>query len=136
MCIRDSKKIAYTHQFKAGDQGRPITKNLARRLVGSNMWQGAKPMHSNEIASVIFDARPLTLLLSQEDCTGIRCYYARNDDSSETLVLIGVKKDGSDIGANDVSGKINSIITDSSFVEDAIIIEVGGGNKKLEFTDE
>jgi hypothetical protein len=36
-------------------------------------------------------------ILAQPDCDGIRYYYAQLDDSSSTLVLLGITANGSDL---------------------------------------
>ncbi|MFT5821509.1 MAG: hypothetical protein ACI8ZM_002762 [Crocinitomix sp.] len=122
--------VEFTYgDFNEGSQGKPITKEFAQELVNRNNW---KNTDASKIAAVTFNARPLLLLLSQKDCVGIRYYYAKNKNETETIVLVGVDTDGNDLGAthnlNDNLAQFASIITDITPGKSSLIIEVGGGN--------
>jgi hypothetical protein len=133
--IEETTSLPYG-EFDLLSKGRPITKILARTFIKDNTWHD---LNNGQTASVVFDARPIMLLLSQKECIGIRCYFARlgtTANDQETLVLVGVDKDGHDLGVGDLgNGKIGSICTDSDDIEKSIIFEVGGGNFKEDFVD-
>ena len=114
-------------------KGKPITKKLAKNLVKENMWPDLPP---NQNAAIVFDARPLLLLLSQKNCKGIRFYYARKGNTAndeETLVLVGVDESGNDLNFSNSTGKTGCICMDPDNKEKSLIFEVGGGNGLTDF---
>ena len=44
-----------------------------------------------------FNKKALQDILSQENCIGIRMYYAKKEDGESTLMLVGFKENGDDI---------------------------------------
>lgn len=52
----------------------------------------APTIKGGHFARSIFDK-----ILAQKECVGIRYYYAALDDSSSTMVLVGIDKNGNDI---------------------------------------
>ncbi len=98
--------------------------------------------------SVLFNRRILSFLLAQEDCEGIRFYFAKNDDEEDTLVLIGTDTFGHDLGTDySVSNQVHEInegkklckslyndkSPQQSDIEDTLIAEIGGGNTFFDF---
>jgi len=49
------------------------------------------------IIASAFNKKAFQDILDQEKCTGIRMYYAKQDDGKSTLVLVGIKENGDDI---------------------------------------
>jgi len=49
------------------------------------------------IIASAFNKKALQNILDQENCIGIRMYYAKNENGELTLVLVGVKDNGDDI---------------------------------------
>jgi hypothetical protein len=45
----------------------------------------------------MFDRNIFDSILSQPDCVGIRYYYAKKNDGSATLVIVGVNSSGKDM---------------------------------------
>lgn len=121
-------------------QGRPIVKRLAHSLI--SRFQATKlqenPDEEDPIVSVTFDRSPLMLLLSQPGCMGIRYYYAMKENGDVTMVLSGVDSEGNDLGIQSCTeGKLGSIVNDQPFMEErAVLLEVGGGNRKSQLDDE
>jgi hypothetical protein len=46
-------------------------------------------------------------LLAQAECTGLRFYYGRGVNGEDTLILVGVDKEGNDM--------VNGVLLDGSF---------------------
>lgn len=44
-----------------------------------------------------FGEKAILKILAQEECVGIRIYYAQTDDGTKQLVITGVKADGDDM---------------------------------------
>jgi len=53
-----------------------------------------------------FQRAILDKILAQPDCDGIRCYYAQTEDSSSTLVLVGINAQGTDMTKGTIMEKI------------------------------
>ena len=45
----------------------------------------------------LFLRKELDELLAQPDCSGMRFYYGRNSDGADTLILVGVDREGNDM---------------------------------------
>ena len=48
----------------------------------------------------MFDRSAFEKILGQKGCTGIRYYYAKTDEGTPTIVLVGVDSSGSDMITN------------------------------------
>ena len=53
--------------------------------------------HPNETISHFFGREILQKILAQENCVGIRFYYAYDEEGKKHLVITGAKSDGSDL---------------------------------------
>lgn len=129
------KEVKFPYPWKSTKMGQPIPKTEAKILVQEKVWENET---GNFDASIVFEAAPLLLLLSQEGCVGIRFYKAKkekphHEKNDETLVLVGVDSKNNDLNVPVTNSKIASIMTDLESQERSIIIEVGGGDKLNEF---
>lgn len=99
--------LKFKYQGFQGDKnGDLISKKYGKNLVKCYRDQYAPEDLGN--VAVVFDAEPLLLVLSQPECRAIRFYFAKTRDiykegkntkgGEETLVMVGVDKDGHDLG--------------------------------------
>jgi len=112
--------------FEENYSGRPISLPFAKNLVDASGW---KTLNESKTTAVTFSSRVILLLLSQKDCTGIRCYFAKLKNNTETLVIIGIDSEGNDLGVTSTikgAAKYASMITQVSNEEQSLIVEVGG----------
>ena len=101
------KDVENRYQYKYptdpnNPKGEFITKRVAKYLIQKLKWGGFDKMKNDEslddICAVSFDKSVLQLILSQKDCQGIRCYFAKSPyENRETLVLVGYKEDGTEL---------------------------------------
>jgi hypothetical protein len=57
------------------------------------------------VIALYFGKNAITQTLSQPGCVGIRLYYAKHEDGSPSLVMVGVDRNGNDIVKGHVSQK-------------------------------
>ena len=78
-----------------GSENHVITLDQAVKLVQNYTFSPSAPTTKGGVfARSIFDK-----ILSQSGCIGIRYYYAKKDDGTPTLVLVGVDNTGNDLTA-------------------------------------
>jgi hypothetical protein len=70
-----------------------ITREQAEKFIQNNQKHPQIP----KISAGAFQRAILDKILAQRDCDGIRCYYAQKDDSSSTIVLVGIDSTGSNL---------------------------------------
>ncbi len=162
-------KVLNRYKFKDVNDNKPvpygqfITREVAEFLINGLFWKFPKKEFTKENFikseqfkhgySVSFDRSVIELILSQKNCQGIRCYYAKrpenlndqNDNLSDenmrpTVVLIGYKADDSEFetGTKFLFNKnyqLPNINFDhaakDSDPEEVLIAEVGGHNRGL-----
>jgi hypothetical protein len=76
-----------------GNESHDISLREAKTLV-ENFRQGIPP---DAVIGGFFGREAIEALLSQPGAVGVRAYFARKDDGSLTLVIIGVNAQGEDI---------------------------------------
>ncbi len=80
------------HVF-TGKEDHNITHQEANQLVENY----AKNPSQSEVRSHYFGRDAVLNVLYQKEAVGMRVYYAKHDDGSPALVLVGVDKNGNDI---------------------------------------
>jgi hypothetical protein len=60
-----------------------------------------------QINGGLFDRDAFDAILRQPDCEGIRYYYAKKDDGSPTIVVVGVNSAGNDIETGIIAEEIS-----------------------------
>lgn len=76
-----------------GKEEHQITLEEAKKLI-----QNYKNKNTGqEIKAHYFGKEALQKLLEQEECVGIRIYYASQEDGTPELVIVGVNKEGKDL---------------------------------------
>ncbi|MFA6469706.1 MAG: hypothetical protein WCW35_12465 [Bacteroidota bacterium] len=60
-----------------------------------------------QIKGGMFDRNVFDAILGQTGCVGIRYYYAKKDDGSATLVVVGVNSAGNDMENGIIAEEIN-----------------------------
>ncbi len=88
-----------------GNEDQTITLTEAAALTKN--YRNAQPSGSNPILGHYFGKKILNDILAQQDCVGIRVYYALNASGEKELVLSGVYANGNDIS--------NGVLGDRSF---------------------
>jgi hypothetical protein len=58
-----------------------------------------KDINPEDTRAVSYGKTVLEKILSQKGCVGIRFYFAKDKDGKQTLIFVGVDKDGKDITA-------------------------------------
>ncbi len=76
-----------------GKEEHIISLEEAKKLV-SNFQANLK---GDEVRAHYVGKEALLKLLNQENCVGVRIYYARTDDGKPELVLVGVTEEGMDL---------------------------------------
>jgi hypothetical protein len=71
---------------------KPKSHRIALNAAADQVRSAAK----REQKGGLFLRQELDELLAQPDCAGLRYYYGRNGVGQDTLILIGVDKDGND----------------------------------------
>lgn len=142
------EKIVYNHELPSSMLnpstpvfGSPITEKVAQKLI-QNYWDKlVAGMDDNEVVSVTFGKDDLISILNQNDCIGIRFYYATRlakdfDGDSEvkngiTLVAVGLKAPDYDIATEEkkyivkpLKPHSNNSFKQSGIQEDGIIYEM------------
>uniref|UniRef100_UPI0040488418 hypothetical protein n=1 Tax=Roseivirga sp. TaxID=1964215 RepID=UPI0040488418 len=140
------KEVEFDYWEPNNEDGRPITRDLAKVLIHDNYWSGLKAEYQTateerksqlkeEPVAIRFNKDLLLLLLSQPGCEGIRMYLAQVPSKigkSQTLVLVGTDANDNDLKTNVdgiIKGSIvlssnNNLLTTDG--EDTITLEVGG----------
>lgn len=81
-----------------GQENHSISLAEAERLI-SNHRQTLLP---GDVRSEMFGREAIARILDQKDCAGLRIHYARRDDGTPVLVLIGVDRYGVDITSGEI----------------------------------
>jgi hypothetical protein len=76
-----------------GAEKHEITKAEAEKYIQNNQKNPQIP----KIRGGYFQRAILDKILAQPECDGIRYYYAQTEDSSSTLVLVGITSSGANI---------------------------------------
>ena len=76
--------------------GHEISIEEAAALTAAYRLSGSYDTNDGRIATA-FNKEALKRLLNQEECMGIRCYYANDVDGLLTLVLVGYDDEGNDL---------------------------------------
>ncbi|GAB3693121.1 hypothetical protein GCM10027592_12670 [Spirosoma flavus] len=127
--------------------GKPITLNAAKVMIDSYLSpviDDLKNPDKKENAlkapiAVYYGKETLMLLLSQSNCEGIRFYFCKNHHERASLVLIGIDKDGSDLGIPIElrNENIKSIVDPDveSLADGTLIYEVGGPDTLIDLLE-
>ena len=70
----------------------PKSHRIALSAAADQVRSAAKPAQKGGL----FLRKELDELLAQSGCAGLRYYYGRNAKGEDTLILVGVDKDGND----------------------------------------
>lgn len=84
---------ARQEQQFTGNENQAITLDQAVKSVQAFTVSPATPA----IKGGYFAKNGLQTILSQSGCVGIRYYYAKKDDGTATIVLVGVDHNGTDL---------------------------------------
>jgi hypothetical protein len=88
-----ASSLSARQQQITGTENHVITLDQAVKLVQNYSFSPTAPTTKGGVfARTIFDK-----ILSQSGCVGIRYYYAKKDDGTPTLVLVGVDNAGNDM---------------------------------------
>jgi len=82
-----------------GQEDHHISQNEAVQLI-SNYRQSVP---EGSIQAEIFGKEAMVRILNQTECRGLKIYYARKDDGTPVLVLIGVDQYGSEIFPGEIA---------------------------------
>ena len=97
----EDKSIAYAYALDpANSSGAPVSYTDANAMV-SQWWadNGVGPGEDPINIALAFNKQLLLLMLSQNECEGLRFYFCtRPDNQKQSLVVIGVDKAGNDLG--------------------------------------
>jgi hypothetical protein len=74
-----------------GDEGEEIPLSTASDWTAN--YRAAEP---GETKAFFFGQQIISNILAQEDCVGIRIYYAIDDEGAKELVMVGVDENGND----------------------------------------
>ncbi len=83
-----------------GKEGAAISLDEARTMIGRYRKKYATKEGSSEPSNRIFcfmGRENIEKLLAQEDCVGIRTYFAEAEDGMIDIVLVGADRKGNDI---------------------------------------
>ncbi|MBL6447607.1 hypothetical protein JMN32_14915 [Fulvivirga sp. 29W222] len=138
----EKKELQFDYDnFKDPAPGRVISLKAATKMVHTHWKEQLDEIDSPEkeqeinkrTAAITFSKRTLLLLLSQENCEGIRFYICKSPKPGNhlnlktSLVLVGIGKNNQDLG---VDGNDKSIFRPYRSADDSsnptILIEVGG----------
>ncbi|MBI5216615.1 MAG: hypothetical protein HY960_12760 [Ignavibacteriae bacterium] len=76
-----------------GEENHAINLDDAERLTANFRDSGVKP----DIKGGFFGRKAIEEILAQQDCVGIRVYFAQQDDGSPTFVLVGADANENDM---------------------------------------
>ena len=97
------------------DVGKPISKKTAKKWLKNHE---DKHPEKDSIRARFFGSDIINQLLAQDECVGIRIYYATNDEGEKQLLLVGARKDGSNIwpegNGDDNENSVSGLIVDAS----------------------
>ena len=102
----ENKSLAYAYVLDpANNNGAPVSHADANAMI-VKWWQangigaGGEQSGPDPInIAVAFDKQLLLLMLSQQECEGIRFYFCtRPDNQRQSLVMVGMDKAGNDLG--------------------------------------
>jgi hypothetical protein len=74
-----------------GDEGEEFPLSTASDWTAN--YRAAEP---GATKAYFFGQQILSDILAQEDCVGIRIYYAIDDEGAKHMILVGVNEDGND----------------------------------------
>lgn len=143
--LERDKKDANGKIIVAG-RGSNITLETAMEIIDNNKWRPLKSAYaqakvlserednSQEIARMLdtnlgitFGKETLLRILSQQDCEAIRFYFCTLPGGKESLVGVGVDKQGRDLDSED------GILPSKPRALRRLDVEIGGGNIKSVF---
>ena len=96
----------------------PLPSPKGHRIPLSEAAEQTKRYRDSMSKGGLFLRGELDDLLAQPGCSGLRFYYGRDKDGMDTLILVGVDKDGNDI--------VNGVLLDLHFPCPPVC---GGGNQ-------
>lgn len=76
------------------DVGKPISKKTASKWIRKHT---EKHPEKDAIRAHFFGSDIINQLLQQNECVGIRIYYATNEEGVKQLLLVGAREDGTNI---------------------------------------
>lgn len=74
----------------------PLPSPKSHRIALSAAADQVRSAAKREQKGGLFLRKELDELLAQPNCAGLRYYYGRNEKGEDTLILVGVDKDGND----------------------------------------
>lgn len=102
-----------------GNEGSPISRETAKKWT-KNYEDAEIDIESGKtvIKAHFFGKEKILKLLNQENCIGMRIYYAKNDNGDKQLLLVGAKSDQDDILPTDMqaASEEENIILDKSTI--------------------
>lgn len=69
--------------------------SLDKAATQTRAYRHGAPIRTGDAGA--FNAAPVRELLDQPGCVGVRYYKGLNEEGTETIILVGVDKDGSDM---------------------------------------
>ncbi|MCC9135453.1 hypothetical protein ACFSKU_13925 [Pontibacter silvestris] len=101
-----------------GTEGAPIELAQAAKWTKNFREKIKDAEESEKIKAHFFGRDILKKILEQEDCMGIRMYYAKDDAGQKQLILVGATAEGEDM--------VNGIVADMSKVcpPDCVVSEL------------
>jgi len=97
------------------DVGKAISKKTASKWIKNHT---DKHPEKDAIRAHFFGSDLVNKILQQDQCVGLRIYYADNDEGVKQLLLVGARADGSNIWPNgdgdDIEGSSAGLIVDVS----------------------
>ena len=93
LLVFGTSSISARQQQLTGNENHLITLDQAVKYIQNYAFSPAAPTTKGGLfARSAFDK-----ILSQPGCIGIRYYYAKKDDGTATIVLVGVDSNGNDL---------------------------------------
>ena len=74
--------------------GAPISGETAKRWIANYRTKHPDP---DEKIACFFGSKIINDILAQQDCIGIRMYYAYDDNNDQQTILVGVNSSGNNI---------------------------------------
>jgi hypothetical protein len=93
LLVFGTSSISARQQQLTGNENHLITLDQAVKYIQNYTFSPAAPT----IKGALFARSAFDKILSQPGCIGIRYYYAKKDDGTATIVLVGVDSNGNDL---------------------------------------
>ncbi|GAB3819679.1 hypothetical protein [Pontibacter rugosus] len=88
-----------------GTEGAPIDLKEAAKWTKNYRDKEKETENGEKIKAHFFGRDILLKILEQEDCMGIRMYYAKNDEGKKQLILVGATSEGDDMITGTIADK-------------------------------